>query len=213
MKLFREIILGSLSYISINAAASDFNQFDYLGISFQNHSYESLNFSPGIDATELEPLIYKSSSSARGYRVFVGHQFNQYVAVEAGVTSFGKASFSLFEKGVDSAGKVKNNTIYDGQFKTLAGDARIIGTFPLSDSLFLKAHLGALAWDNDFTVLVQGQEQLLVEKSSDTGISLLSGIGLGYGFNKVVAVSLDFEKTEIADITNQSLGLSVFLRF
>ncbi|MBE0365534.1 hypothetical protein PULV_b0126 [Pseudoalteromonas ulvae UL12] len=43
--------------------------------------------------------------------------------------------------------------------------------------------------------------------------SLLSGIGLGYGFNKTVAISLDLEKTEIADISTQSLGLTVFLRF
>ncbi len=213
MKLFREIIIGSLCFISINAVANNANQFDYLGIAFQNHSYDSLNFSPDIDTAGLDPLVYKTNSSATGFRGFIGHQFNRYVAVEAGVTSFGKANFSLIEQGKDPKGKSLDTTIHNGDFKTLAGDIRIIGTFPLSDSLFVKAHLGALAWDNELTILAQGAEDLLVEKRSETGISLLTGLGLGYGFNKVLAVSLDFERTEIANISTQSLGLSIFLQF
>lgn len=110
-------------------------------------------------------------------------------------------------------GKLKNKTVHSGDFETLAGDIRIVGTYPLSDSLFLKAHIGALAWDNEFSVLAQNNEELLVQKTSDSGVSLLTGVGLGYGINKAVAVSLDFEKTEIADISTQSLGVSLFIRF
>jgi hypothetical protein len=44
-------------------------------------------------------------------------------------------------------------------------------------------------------------------------MSLLTGLGLGYGFNKVLAVSIDFERTKIANISTQSLGLSVFFQF
>jgi hypothetical protein len=213
MKLFRKIIIVSLSFISINAVANNANQFDYLGISFQNHSYDSLHFSPNIDTAGLAPLVYQANSSATGFRGFIGHQFNRYIAVEAGVTSFGKAKFSLIEKGKDTDGKSIDTTLHNGDFKTLAGDIRIIGTFPLSDSLFVKAHLGALAWDNELTILAQGAEDLLLEKRSETGMSLLTGLGLGYGFNKVLAVSIDFERTKIANISTQSLGLSVFFQF
>ncbi|MFT5756207.1 MAG: hypothetical protein ACI9LM_000919 [Alteromonadaceae bacterium] len=213
MKLFREIIIGSLSFISLNAVANNANQFDYLGISFQNHSYDSLNFSPGIDTVGLAPLIYQTNSSAIGFRGFFGHQFNRYIAVEAGITSFGKANFSLVKKEKDSNGKLKDKTVHKGNFETLAGDIRIVGTYPISDSLFLKAHIGALAWNNELTVLAQSKEELVVQKTSESGVSLLTGVGLGYGINKVVAVSLDFEKTEIANISSQNLGLSIFVRF
>jgi hypothetical protein len=98
-------------------------------------------------------------------------------------------------------------------FETLAGDIRIIGTFPLSDRLFIKAHIGALVWDNEITSLAQNTEELLLQKTGESGISLLTGIGLGYGFSKALAISLDFEKTEIAQISSHSIGVSIFTRF
>jgi hypothetical protein len=213
MKLFTKTIIGALSFISINAVASNANKFDYLGVSYQNNSYDNLDFSPGIDTNELAPLIYTTNSSATGFRVFVGHQFNRFVAVEAGVTSFGEANFLLIEKQTDSDGNIQNNTIQQGDFETLAGDIRIIGTFPLSDRLFIKTHIGALVWDNEITTLAQNTEELLLQKTGESGISLLTGIGLGYGFNKAVAISLDFEKTEIAQISSHSIGVSIFTRF
>lgn len=212
MELFSKIIIVSLSLISINAAASNKNEFDYFGISLQNNSYDSVDFNPGVDTAELIPLVYEKESSAIGFRGFFGHQFNRYIAVEAGVTSFGSASFSLIKKEEGADGKIKNKTVHSGDFETLAGDIRIVGTYPLSDSLFLKAHVGALAWDNEFSILAQNNEELLVQKTSDSGVSLLTGVGLGYGINNVVAISLDFEKTEIADISTQSLGVSIFIR-
>ena len=212
MKLFSNIIIGLLSVISIDAVARNANQFDYVGISFQNHNYDDLNFSPGINTAALAPLIYKENSSATGYRGFVGHQFNRYIAVEAGVTSFGKAEFSVIEQTKNSKGKLENKTLHSGSLETLAGDIRLIGTYPLTNSLFIKAHIGALAWDNEFTHLTQSTEKLLVEKKSDSGVSLLTGISLGYGFNDMVAISLDFETTEIAQISTQSLGLSILIR-
>ena len=193
MKLFSNIIIGCLSVISINAVANDPNQFNYVGISFQNNDYDDLNFSPSVDTAALAPLIYKADSSESGFRGFVGHQFNRYVAIEAGVSSFGKAGFSVIKQTKDSKNNLKNETLHSGKFKTLAGDVRIIGTYPLGDNLFVKAHIGALVWNNEFNNLIQNTEKLLVEKKSDTGVSLVTGLGLGYGFNNKVAISLDFE--------------------
>lgn len=213
MKLFCKYLIAALSFISINATASNANKFDYVGVTFQNSSYDNLNFAPGIDTSELTPLIYNDSSSATGYRGFLGHQFNRYIAVEAGISSFGKASFSVVQKKTASNGKTTNTTIHSGDFTTLAGDLRLIGTYPITDSLFLKAHIGALVWDNELSVLTQNTDELLVNKTSDTGISLLTGVGIGYGFNKRMAMSLDIEKTEIAKVTTQNLGVSFFVRF
>ncbi|NMH66593.1 outer membrane beta-barrel protein [Shewanella salipaludis] len=213
MKLLASTIVGALGILSMNAFASELNEFDYLGINLQHNSYDKLNFAPNVDTAGLTPLVYDADSAATGFRGFVGHQFNRYLAVEAGVTSFGEASFAVMEKQTDSAGKTKNKTIHSGDFSTLAGDIRMIVTYPLSGSLFLKAHLGALVWDNEFSTLVQGSDGLVVQKTSDNGVSLLTGIGAGYGFNKKFAMSLDFERTDIASITTQNLSLAFIMRF
>ena len=212
MKLVRPV-WAFICLFAFNAVANDKDQFDYFGFGIQNHSYDDLNFSPGFDSSELAPANYDADSSAFGGRIFLGHQFNRYIAVEAGITSYGEGKFSVKEKVTDAKGNSKNNTLFDGKFTTLAGDLRIIGTYPVSEKMFLRAHLGALLWDNEFEHLTADVSAPLVKKDSDTGISLLTGIGLGYGFNKKVALSLDFESSEIADISMQTLSLSLLVRF
>lgn len=213
MKLYRSTILLVSSLFTLNAAANTANQFDYFGISFQNNSYDDLNFSPQIKTSELTPLLYDSSASASGWRGFVGHQFNRYIAFEAGITSFGAAKFNVKQKEIDSDGKITYSTVYSGKFKTLAGDLRAVATYPLNNRLFLKAHIGAYLWDNEFSTLIGEVDAPQIEKLNDTGVSLLTGIGVGYGFNSQFAVSLDFENTEIANITTNSLSLSLLARF
>ncbi|WP_077338285.1 outer membrane beta-barrel protein [Pseudocolwellia agarivorans] len=212
MTFFCKTFIGALTLFSFHAAANNTDKFDYLGLSLQHNSYDELNFSPQIDTSKLTPLDYSSSSSSIGFRGFVGHQFNRYIAMEAGVTSFGKGEFKVTEESTDSAGEVINNVLYSGTFKTLAGDIRAIGTYPLSDRLFLKAHVGILVWDNEFSYLSGNVSELNTQEVSDTGITLLTGLGIGYGFSKDFALSLDFEKTEIADITAQNISLSLLIR-
>jgi hypothetical protein len=212
MKLLCNTILAALSLFSLNAVAEDENQFDYLGFSLQNNSYDELDFSPQVDTTNLTPLMYNSSSSATGLRGFFGRQFNRYLAVEAGVTSFGQADFSVIQQETDAAGKTTNTTVHQGEFKTLATDIRAIGTYQLTDKLYLKAHIGAVLWSNDFAFLATENEALVTHKTSDSGVSLLTGIGIGYGFNDKVAIAVDFENTEISNITTKNLALSVFVR-
>ena len=213
MKMFKQTLIGALSCLSMNTMASTPNSFDYFGISFQQNSYDNLNFSPSINTSELAPLIYNDSSSAQGTRVFLGHQFNRYIAVEAGISSLGKGAFSLTQKETDADGNIEETNIQKGNFKTLAGDLRFVGTYPLSDHIFLKAFIGAYIWDNELTVLAQSNDILITEKTSESDISLLTGLGIGYGFNDAVAISIDFENTEIAQITTQNIGVSLFIRF
>lgn len=213
MKFSIPLFVVALVVISTNAAASVANQFDYLGISFQKNNYDSVPFSPNINTANISPLNYNESLSGVGFRVFVGHQFNKYLALEAGISSFGKADFSVKEPIVETDVNTKDKTIHKGSFKTLAGDLRIVGTYPLSKKTFLKVNVGAVAWDNDMTVLTQKDGDFATIKNSDTGVSLLTGLGIGYGFNRSIAMSLDFEKTEISDVKNKNLSLSFMVRF
>lgn len=212
MKLLRTSIIAVLGLSIFSAVAADRNQFTYTGLSYQHHSYDNLNFSPGIDVSELASQ-YNDSTSETGWRGFIGYQFNRYMAIEAGVTSFGKASFSITEEVTDANGKSTFNTLHSGSFKTIAGDVRAIATYPINDNLFLKAQVGALLWDNEFTSLAGTLDDLSTVKQTDNGVSLLAGAGIGYGFNNVFAITFDFEQTEIAEITTQNLALSLLVRF
>jgi hypothetical protein len=205
-------MIGALSLISFSSIASNANQFTYGGVSIQTNSYDNINFAPNIDTSNLSPLKLTTSSSASGYRGFVGHQFNQYIAIEGGISTLGEAEFSVIEETTDAKGVKKTKVLHSGGFETSTADIRAMGTYPISETLFLKAHVGALLWDNDFNYLAGEIDNLTVEKSSDNGVSLLTGVGIGYGFNNKVAISLDYEKTTIADIDTSNLAFSLIIR-
>ena len=89
--------------------ASNLNSFDYFGLPFQQNNYDSLAFSLDINASELTPSIYKTNSSEKGSRIFLGHQFNRYIAIESGVTPLGKKKFSVIpEETGDDINTEKN---------------------------------------------------------------------------------------------------------
>jgi hypothetical protein len=213
MKFITKTLLGVLGLISTQVMADDGNQFDYVGLSLQQSSYRNLDFSPTIKPNALTPLSYHESLSGSGFRGFIGHQFNQYLSLEAGVGTYGKADFKVTQEETGTDGKPVYKTVFNGGFKTTAGDLRVVGTYPLSDSLFLKAHLGALVWSNELTTLDGTVAQPETLKASDNGVSLLTGLGLGYGFNNKIAVALDFERVKIASIQTQNLNLSLIVRF
>ena len=89
--------------------ASNLNSFDYFGLPFQQNNYDSLNFSPDINTSELTPSIYKTNSSEKGSRIFLDPQFNRYIAIESGVTPLGKKKFSVIpEETGDDINTEKN---------------------------------------------------------------------------------------------------------
>lgn len=213
MNISKSFIFVLLSLLSFTCLADNKNQFNYFGINALHNSYENIDFTPGIDMSKIPSLKYNETISEIGYRGFVGHQFNRYIAVEAGMTSFGKASFTVTEDTIDTNDKTTTSILHNGEFKTLSGDIRTIATYPINDSLYLKAQVGILAWDNEVSFLTKTDGELTTEKHSDNGVSLITGLGIAYGFNKLVAIAIDFETTEIANIDTKNMGLSLLVRF
>lgn len=213
MNTTAKLLVSTLGLLSISCYANNKNQFNYIGINTQHNSYDNINFISDIDMTEHPSLRYDDTTSEMGYRGYLGHQFNRYIAVEAGIVSFGEANFNISEETVSTDGKTTTSVKYSGAFKTFAGDIRAIGTYPINDNLYVKAQVGILAWDNEFSFLTTKDGELVLEKDSKTGTSLITGVGVAYGFNDVIAIALDYEATEIADITTKNIGLSLLFRF
>ena len=206
-------VLLMLSLVAFDSQADKVNPFNYYGVALQNNSYDAIEFSPTFAPAALAPLSYSKNTSGQGLRAFMGHHFNQYVAIEGGFSSLGKAKFLVANKQTDAAGKTTSTAVHQGDFSTLAADIRGVFTYSLNAKIFLKAHLGALVWDSKLESLAGTADAPVINKRSDSGVSLLTGVGLGYGFNKKVAMSVDFEQSEVFNITTKTLGVSLSIRF
>jgi OOP family OmpA-OmpF porin len=63
------------------------------------------------------------------FRLFVGYQFNQYIAAELGYADLGKAKFSVGP--------------FNGDVKATSWDASAVGSFPVADQFAILGRLGA----------------------------------------------------------------------
>jgi|GEM_PF-1270532 len=213
MQFFRISMLGLIGLCSAQAQATSGHQFDYYGLHIQQNSYQHLLSSPQINADAFGPVTKNENSSGTGVRGFIGHHFNRFFAVEAGVASYGKADFSVARQVAAGDGALSDETVLQGDFETIAGDLRLVGTYSLSDSFYLKANLGALFWNNKLTTAAGSNAAVETNKLSDNGISAIAGFGVGYGINHQVAMTLDFEQTKVAGIKTQNLGASLVVKF
>lgn len=196
----------------VQAKSNTRDQFDYFAVSLNKPSYDQLDFTPNLEATDLEPLKEEVEKEKFGTRLFYGYQFNRFFAVEAGFNYFGKSSFKLYTETTSAQNVVTKKTQHKGSFSSLGADVRLIGTLPLTNNLYLKGSVGALAWSSDKEFITKGTDEFVINEESESGVSMVSGLSLAYGIRKSVAVSLDYEKTEIAGIDTSNIGLSVTFR-
>lgn len=211
--MIKFFLAGILTLFALQVKADNANTFEYFGLSGQYHRYDDLNFAQDIDEAALSTLTYQSETEDIGWRFFIGHHFNQYIAVETGITYFGEASFTVDGEELDSDGEITTVRLFQGEFNTLSGDIRLIGTLSLGEHFFLKGYVGAVFWNNEFSYLSGAVDALSVITKTETGNSSLMGIGIAYAFNDSVAIVLDYEETEIMDVSTQGLALSFVVRF
>ena len=213
MKFAVRVLSTLCCVIPFFASAEKSEAFNYLGVGLATQNYEGLNFSPSVDTSALGPLTYSDNDRSTGFRLLAGHQWNRYIAFEGGLSSLGKGDFKVTEATTDANGKAINKAVHQGDFRTYAFDARVVATYPFDNKWYLKGTLGAMFWQNELSRLGGTPAALEVTKVKETGVSMLSSIGIGYGFNKNVAVTLDYEKNEVADHSMDSVGISVLFRF
>ena len=207
----KALVLTVLAVFSPVLNAKSLNNFRYFGFSLLQHSYEDVNFIPDIDEAELEPYTLDVDDRDLGWRFLIGQHFNRFVAVEAGVSYFGKAEFALLGEVTDEEDNVSTEVLHNGESSTLAGDIRLVGTLPLNKNFFLKAFAGTVFFNNERTFLASaGSEGVwMLEEEADTGNANIVGFGAAYGFSERFAMTLEYEETEIADVTTNALSLSL----
>jgi len=208
VKLLNAFFLSLSVLTSSFVAANDMNTFSYFGAALQKSSFDEIQFQSIPETVFDDPQKYKESTVGIGFRLFTGVNFNEFIAIEAGLSQFAKADFAVTEKITNADKTAKTTTHHKGDFSTFALDIRAIGSYPLTDDIFIRAQLGAIGWDNKYASLNVAEDEVVnVIEAKDRGVSLLTGIGFGYGISKTIAVTLDFEKTEVADISVKTISL------
>lgn len=212
MKYTTPLLFISFLCFSADSMSSSRDQFDYLALSINKPSYSDLDFSPGLDDTDLSPLKENVEKENLGFRLFYGYQFNRFMAVEGGIDYYGKSDFSLYTEATDSENVVTKTNVHTGSFSSIGTDVRLVGTYPLTNNLYVKASVGALAWYSDRNYVTKAESNFIANEESKSGVSVVTGLSLAYGIRKFAAISLDYEKTEISEIDTSNIGISITFR-
>lgn len=186
------IICATFALLSNHAQAVLSDDFAYYGAALQLQSFADL---PAPDYTS-------ASSTELGYRLFAGYQLNSWLGVELGGQKLADAEYQPTSPA-NSSRKVLS--------KGLALDSKLIASYSINDVWFVRAQTGVLLWQNEKTdQTVTPVSTVTVKKS---GGSAVYGLGLGYSIKRAVAVSLDVEKSAVAEQDYQALRLSLMLKF
>ena len=125
-----------------------------------------------------------------GYKLFVGRQLNQYVAVEAGYFDLGKFDFKSSTSG---------NGVLNGQAGFRGVNLDLLGQLPLSQRLSLLGRVGMhyTKTSTDFSGnRLLGSSNL---HASERKLNAKLGLGLEYKFSEALAVRGEVERYRLND--------------
>ena len=149
-----------------------------------------------------------STSSDRtdtAYKIAVGLQANQYIALELQYVDLGESTYKVRKSGIWSGEPWSSNTKFI--LKTSGFGANLVGTLPIEEfTLFAKAgyhYLKTKGYDKfSYTETYRGVTGTYVFKDSGTIKKWTPsfGVGASYNFTKELAVVAEYERYQgVAD--------------
>jgi opacity protein-like surface antigen len=173
----------------------------YIGGNY-GHTLESINDGKiansiiGGGLTDLE-----DEDSDRGYKFFVGYQFNDHIALEAGYADLG--DFGLKVARAPDTGTMTGATSYKGY------NLDLVGTWPLTQRLSAFGRVGAFRYETEENFV--GTESLAASLSrddKDTGYKF--GAGLEYSFTERLSARLEAERYRIEDMLGDHGSVNLY---
>lgn len=155
-----------------------------------------LVISGGVGAASLSEDFdgFDIDADSTAFRLAIGWQFNDYLALEAGYHNFGR-----FEQTVDV-----NGTTVAVSLKADGFTLGVTGSLPLGERFSLIGRAGTFFWDGDADI--NGVSQARPE---DTNLFL--GIGVSYQLTEKLELTGDWSRYELED--TESDVLAVGLRY
>lgn len=137
----------------------------------------------------------------RGYKLFVGYQFNQYFALEAGYADLGDFKYEVAR--APGAGTL----IADTNYKGFNFDA--VGTLPITPRFSAFARVGAFHYETEQNFVgTQSLAAALSRDDKDTGYKF--GAGLEYSFTERLSARIEAERYRIEDMVGDHGSVNLY---
>lgn len=145
--------------------------------------------------------VVSTDERANGYRLFVGRQFNRYIATEVGYFDLGKFSFqsSTFPPGT-----------LDGQLRSKGANLDLVGGLPLSDRLTAIARVGVQYAKTSGQFNGTGNVHVIDPSPSKRSTNVKVGLGLEYAVNSSFSVRTEAERYRMNDATGGSGNVNMY---
>jgi OOP family OmpA-OmpF porin len=189
------LALAALSCLgSAPALAQDSSNYYYLGgtvgqtrAKIDEEGITARLMGPGVLGT-----VVTRDDSDTGYRLFLGRQFNRYIAVEAGVFKLGRYSFhsTSFPPGT-----------LDGQLRSQGANLDLVAGMPLSDKLTAIARVGAQYAKTRDSFSGTGAVHVIDGSPNKSSTNAKVGLGLEYAVNSSFSVRAEAERYRMNDAT------------
>lgn len=143
----------------------------------------------------------EDEESDRGYKFFVGYQFNDYFSLEAGYADLG--DFGVRVARAPGAGTLTGETSYKGY------NLDAVGTWPLTERLSAFGRVGAFRYETEENFI--GTESVAASLSrddKDTGYKF--GAGLEYSFNERLSARIEAERYRIEDMLGDNGSVNLY---
>lgn len=213
MKKIATILLSTGLITLSNAADAAFGKsFEYIGLTAQYHKYKDLDFAPDVVDKDFQNYDYSDEDSGNAMRFLYGRQLTPYFAIESGINFYSNPSFTITNTTISEFGEESVSTLLSGSFKSFGVDLKAVGTFAITNAHFVRAHAGAIFWDNEFSYVEGPITDPQSASDSKTGVDPIFGVGYGYSISRNMALFLDVESTVIQDVEIQSTSLSLVLK-
>ena len=161
----------------------------------QGQSYFGVNLGQSNYRTELGACSGSSGILDPGYscssdrkdlawKVYAGHEFNQYIAAEVSYAWLGKQRET-------ASGTISLVPVSAHQERRVWGlTGALVGSLPITSSFGLTARLGLAYWNEETSVSAPGQ----TGSQTADGLGPAYGIGLIYGFNRHTGMRVEWER-------------------
>ena len=195
MTTLKALRLMSLAGIGTVLAASSFAQdggYPYGGLSIGQSQarIDEARISSTLLASGFTTTAMTRDESDTAYKLFVGYQFNRYVALEGGYFNLGKFGFT--------SSTVPLGTL-DGRIKLQGLNLDLVGTLPLSDRWSAIGRVGGQYARARDTFTGSGAVKVLNPNPSERGAGYKAGLGLQYEVNPSFLVRAEAERYRIKD--------------
>jgi|GEM_PF-5780933 len=153
-----------------------------------------------INRRGIDAVVNNLDTDRFGFGIGVGYQLFDAMAIEFGYQDLGEVDFKLTAQ--ESPENTTDLQPISGQGLHLSG----LYSHTLTDALSLRLRAGLLAWQNESTIIVDGQS---LSNTDNDGVDPLFALGAGYKFSPHLTVNIELQRYffDGADSDALKLGL------